>query len=178
MAWNIDPSHSHVHFSVRHMLVSTVRGSFKVVRGTLEIDEANPELSSVEAEVETASIETGDTNRDNHLKSPDFFEVEKYPLISFKSTKVEQLDENEYKVTGDLSLHGVTKPVVFRADYSGQVKDPWGMLRVGLHVATKISRKEFGLTWHAALETGGAVVGDEIKIEIDLEAVTQPAPVV
>jgi polyisoprenoid-binding protein YceI len=174
MAWNIDPTHSNVTFSVRHMVISTVRGSFNILRGTLDIDEEHPELSSIEAEVDTASIETNDQNRNNHLRSADFFDAEQYPVLTFKSTRVEKLDENEFKVTGDLTMHGVTKPVVFRADYSGQVKDPYGLQRVGLHAATKISRKEWGLTWHAALETGGAVVGDEIKIDIDLEAITQP----
>jgi polyisoprenoid-binding protein YceI len=173
MAWNIDATHSHVMFAIRHMMVSTVKGKFNVLSGTLNLDEANPAHSWVEAEVDAASIDTGEQNRDNHLRAPDFLDVEKYPKITFKSTKVEPSGDNIYKVTGDLTLHGVTKPVVFNVEYSGQIKDPYGLQRAGLSAKTKISRKEWGLTWHALLETGGAVVGDEVKIELDLEAITK-----
>jgi polyisoprenoid-binding protein YceI len=173
MAWNIDATHSHVTFSIRHMVVSTVKGRFNVLSGALEIDTANPANSWVQAEVDVASIDTGDTNRDNHLRAPDFFDVEKYPKMTFKSTKVEPVGENEYQVTGDLTLHGVTKPVVFDVEYSGEVKDPYGFRRAGFNAKTKINRKEWGLTWHALLEAGGAMVGDEVKIEVDLEAVTK-----
>jgi polyisoprenoid-binding protein YceI len=173
MTWNIDATHSHVTFSVRHMLVSTVKGKFNVLSGTLNIDDANPANSSIEAEVDAASIDTNEPNRDNHLRSPDFFDVEKYPKITFKSTKVEPAGDNEYKITGDLTLHGVTKPVVFEVEHSGEVKDPYGFRRTGLSAKTKISRKEWGLTWNNLLETGGAVVSDEVKIEIDLAAVTK-----
>lgn len=173
MPWNIDASHSHATFSVRHMMVSTVKGKFNVLRGTLNLDEANPLNSWVEAEVDTTSIDTGDPNRDKHLRSPDFFDVEKYPKITFKSTKVEPAGDNEYKVTGDLTMHGVTKPVVFSVEYSGEIKDPYGLRRAGFSAKSKISRKEWGLTWNNLLETGGAIVSDEVKIEIDLEAVTK-----
>ncbi len=173
MAWNIDAVHSHVTFAVRHMVVSTAKGKFNVLRGTINLDEANLANSWVEAEVDATSIDTGEPNRDNHLRAADFLDVEKYPKITFKSTKVESAGDNEYHVTGDLTLHGVTKPVVFNVEYSGQVKDPYGLQRAGLSAKTKISRKEWGLTWHALLETGGAIVGDEVKIEIDLEATTE-----
>ncbi len=176
MAWEIDPAHSQVVFSVRHMVISTVRGHFDVIRGTLHIDEANPENSWVDAEADTTSINTRDTNRDNHLRSADFFDVQQYPTIHFKSTKVERVEGHSYKVTGDLTMHGVTKPVTFDAEYAGEaIKDPYGLQRTGLNGRTKISRKEWGLTWHPTLETGGAVVSDEVKIEFELEAVNRPA---
>jgi len=173
MAWNIDATHSHATFAVRHMVVSTVKGHFNVLSGTVNIDTANPASSWVQAEIDAASIDTNEANRDKHLRSPDFFDVEKYPKITFKSTKVEPAGDNQYKVTGDLTLHGVTKPVVFDVEYSGEVKDPYGFRRAGFSGKTKISRKEWGLTWHTLLETGGAVVADEVKIEVDLEAVTK-----
>src|SRR5439155_349895 len=132
MSWNIDATHSHATFSVRHMMVATVKGKFNVLGGTLNIDRANPANSWIEAEVDAASIDTGDPNRDKHLRSPDFFDVEKYPKITFKSTKVEPVRGNEYKVTGDLTLHGVTKPVVFDVEGSDEIKDPFGFRRVGL----------------------------------------------
>ncbi len=173
MAWNLDPTHSRVNFSVRHMLVSTVRGHFDVLRGSINIDENDLANSWVNAEVDAASVSTGDANRDAHLRNADFFDVEQYPTISFKSTSVQRVDGNDYKVTGDFTLHGVTKPVTFDVEYSGVVKDPYGLQRAGLSAKTKISRKEWGLTWAPVLETGGAVVSDEVKIEIDLEATTQ-----
>jgi polyisoprenoid-binding protein YceI len=173
MVWNIDAAHSHVTFAVRHMVVSTVKGRFKGLSGTLEIDTANLANSWVQAEVDAASLDTNEPDRDKHLRAPDFFDVEKYPKITFKSTKVEPTGDNEYKVTGDLTLHGVTKPVVFDVEYSGEVNDPYGFRRAGFNAKAKISRKEWGLTWNALLEAGGAVVSDEVKIEIDLEAVTK-----
>lgn len=175
MAWEIDAAHSQATFSVRHLMISTVKGQFKVISGHLHIDEQNPENSSVDAQAETASIDTRDANRDAHLRSPDFFDAEKYPTISFKSTKVERVSgsDNEFKVTGDLSLHGVTKPVVFDAEYSGQNKDPWGQQRAGLSAKATINRKDWGLNWHQALETGGVVVSDHVKIEIDLSTINK-----
>ena len=173
MTWNIDATHSHATFAVRHMVVSTVKGKFNVLRGTLNLDETNPANSWIEAEVDAASIDTNEPNRDKHLRSPDFFDVEKYPKITFKSTKVEPVGDNEYKVTGDLTMHGVTKPVVFSVERSGEVKDPYGFRRAGFSAKTKISRKEWGLTWNNLLETGGAVVSDEVKLEIDVAAVTK-----
>jgi polyisoprenoid-binding protein YceI len=177
MAWEIDPVHSQVTFSVRHLVVSTVKGQFKVISGQLHIDEQNPANSSVEAQVDVASIDTRDKNRDGHLQSPDFFDAVQYPTITFKSTKVEPLGGKEYSVTGDLTLHGVSKPVTFKAEYAGQGKSPYGFQVAGLTATTKISRKDWGLNWNVALEAGGFMVSDEVKIEIDLEAAYKGAPV-
>ncbi|QBD83699.1 polyisoprenoid-binding protein [Ktedonosporobacter rubrisoli] len=171
MAWEIDAAHSQATFAVKHMMISTVKGHFNVLRGQLHIDEQNPDNSWIEAEVDAASIDTRDENRDNHLRTGDFLEVEKYPTINFKSTKVEHIDGDEYKVLGNLTLRGVTREVIFKAEYSGQGKDPWGGTRAGLSAKGKIDRRDFGLTFNTALETGGVLVGEEVKIEIDLEAV-------
>ena len=173
MTWQIDPVHSDATFSVRHAMVATVRGQFKVLSGTLEIDEAHPENSLVEAQVETASIDTRDENRDAHLRTGDFFEAEKYPVITFKSTRVESAGGDHYHVLGILNLHGVEKEVTFDAEYSGQGKDPWGNTRAGLSAKATISRKDFGMTFNAALETGGVLVSDAVKIEIDLSAINK-----
>jgi polyisoprenoid-binding protein YceI len=174
MAWEFDPSHSRFGFSVRHMVISTVRGQFDKVSGLLNINEDDLADSWVEAQAEVASINTHDPNRDGHLRSPDFFDAEKYPLITFKSTKIER-DGSDHKVTGDLTMHGVTKPVVFELEYSGKIKDPYGLDRAGFSVKGKISRKEWGLTWHPTLETGGAVVSDEVKIDLEFEAINKVA---
>jgi len=177
MAWNIDATHSQATFSVKHMMISTVRGHFEVLSGQLHIDEEHPESSWVEAEVDAASINTRDARRDGHLKSPDFFDVEKYPKITFKSTKVEGKGDDEYRVTGDLTIHGVTKEVTFEAEYAGQLpKDLYGMQRAAFSAKATINRKDFGLNWNVALESGGVLVGDKVNIEIDLAAVQQ-APV-
>jgi len=173
MTWQVDPVHSQAVFAVRHMVVSTVRGHFDVIRGTLEFDEAHPENASIEAEADVASINTREKNRDAHLRSADFFDAEKYPTISFKSTKVERVGDN-YKVTGDFTMHGITRPVVFDVEYGGTIKDPYGMLRVGVNGHTKVKRKDWGLIYNPLLETGGAVVGEEVKIEFELEAVKPP----
>jgi polyisoprenoid-binding protein YceI len=175
MAWEIDSAHSQVTFSVRHMMISTVKGQFKVIGGQLHIDEQNPANSWVEAEAEAASVDTRDEKRDGHLRSPDFFDAETFPKLTFKSTKVEKVRGEEYKVTGDLTIHGVTKPVTFDAEYSGQIKDVWGLQRAGLTAKTTVNRKEFNLNWNVALEAGGFMVSDNVKIEIDLEAVNKPA---
>ncbi len=170
MAWEIDPVHSQATFSIKHMMISTVKGQFKVMSGHLHIDEQNPANSWVEAQVETASIDTRDAKRDGHLASPDFFDAATYPTITFKSTKVEHVSGNEYNVTGDLSMHGVTKPVTFKAEYNGQGKNPWGQQIAALNATTKINRKDWGLSYNQALETGGWLVAEEVKLEIDLEA--------
>jgi polyisoprenoid-binding protein YceI len=174
MAWEIDVKHSQVTFSVKHMMVSTVKGHFNVIRGKLEIDEQHPENSWIEAEAEASSIDTRDENRDAHLRSADFFDAEKYPTITFKSTKVEQTGDSEYRVIGNLTMHGVTKEVTLKAEYSGQLKDMYGMQRAGLTARTVINRKDFGLNWNKALETGGVLVSDNVTAEIDLAAVQQP----
>jgi polyisoprenoid-binding protein YceI len=171
MAWEIDAAHSEALFTVKHMMFTTVRGHFNVLSGSLHIDEEHPENSWVEAQVDAASVDTRDEKRDGHLRSPDFFDVGHYPTLTFKSTKVERVGGNQYKVLGDLTMHGVTKPVVFNAEYSGQGKNPWGLQVAGLSAKTKINRKDWGLNWNAALEGGGVLVSEDVGIEIDLEAV-------
>ena len=175
MSWEIDATHSQATFSVKHMMISTVRGHFEVLSGKLHIDEDHPDNSWVEAEVDAASINTRDAKRDGHLRSPDFFDVEKYPKITFKSTKVTPTGNNEYRVTGDLTMHGVTKEETFHADYSGQVKDLYGLQRAAFNVKGKINRKDFGLNWNVGLEAGGVLVGEDVNIEIDLAAVQKAA---
>jgi len=173
MAWEIDPAHSRAAFAVKHMMFTTVRGHFKVLSGHVHIDEQNPANSLVDAQVETASIDTGEPRRDDHLRSPDFFDAQQYPTLTFKSTSVEPLDGNEYNVTGDLTIHGVTKPVTLKAEYGGQGKTPYGVIVAGLSAKGKINRKDWGLNWNAPLEAGGWLVGEDVNIEIDLEVVNK-----
>jgi polyisoprenoid-binding protein YceI len=173
MAWAIDNGHSAVNFSARHMMLSTVRGQFLKFGGTLEFNEADPASSLVDVSIETASIETRDEKRDGHLKSADFLDVDKYPTMTFKSTRVEKASDNTAKLHGDLTIKDVTKPVVLDVEYHGQAKAPWGSTSAGFSAKTSIDRKDWGLTWNVALETGGILVGEKINIEIDLEAVKQ-----
>lgn len=169
--YKIDPVHSSVHFSVRHMMVSNVRGEFTSVSGNLVFDSENPASSSVEATIEVASINTCDAQRDTHLKSADFLDVDKCPTITFRSTKV-AAHKGGGEVTGELTIHGVTRPITLEVEGpTAEIKDPWGNQRIGASAKTSLSRKDFGLTWNTALETGGVLVGDEVKITIDVEAV-------
>ena len=168
--WQLDPNHTLVQFVGKHMLITTVRGHFKSVRGTITLDEATPANSSVEVEIDTASLDSGVEYRDNHLKSVDFLEVEKYPLITFKSTRVEPIDAAHAKVIGDLTLHGVTHEVTLDTEFAGRGKDPRGKEVVSFEASTSINRKDYGLNWNVALETGGWLVSDIIKIEISAEA--------
>lgn len=171
ITYEIDSAHSSVHFSVRHMMVSNVRGEFAKVSGKAQYDAQNPANSSVEATIDAASINTRDAQRDGHLKSADFLDVEKYPAITFRSTKVEA-GPGGGKVTGDLTVRGVTRPLTLEVEGpTPELKDPWGKQRVGASATVKLSRKDFGITWNAALEAGGVVVGDEVKITIDVELV-------
>lgn len=170
ITWKLDPAHSSAEFKIKHMMISNVKGSFTGLTGTLIEDKNDPTRSSVEATIDIATINTGDAGRDTHLKSADFFEQEKHPQMTFKSTKVEKKGEGEYKVSGDLTLHGVTKPVTFHVEGpTAPGKDPWGNTRIGLEATTKINRKDFGLSWNAALETGGILVGEEVQITIDAQ---------
>lgn len=174
-AWTIDTSHSKVGFSVKHMMVSNTRGEFKKFTGKIYLDEKDLAKTTVEVEIDVASVDTNEPKRDEHLKSPDFFDAKAHPKMTFKSTKVEK-DGAGYKVTGDLTLHGVTKPAVLKVDpLTAEAKDPWGGTRRGTRATTKIDRKDFGLTWNKALETGGALVGDEVTIELDVELVKAKA---
>lgn len=169
--YEIDPAHSSAHFSVRHMMVSNVRGQFTKVSGTIKFDSANPTNSSVEATIDATSIDTHDSQRDTHLKSGDFFDVGKFSTLTFQSKRIE-VHSGGGKVTGNLTMHGVTEEITL--DVEGPTpenKDPWGKYRIGLSATTKLSRKDFGLTWNSTLETGGVLVGDEVKITIDIEAV-------
>jgi len=169
--WNIDPAHSVAEFKVKHMMIANVKGYFSKITGVLTRDESNAN-SSVEVSIEAASIETRDAQRDAHLKSADFFDVEKHPFLSFKSNGIKQVQDGELSVGGDLTIHGVTRKVTF--DVEGPTppaKDPWGNTRIAISGNTKISRKDFGLTWNAALETGGILVGDEVTINLDVEFV-------
>jgi len=174
-SYTIDGAHSKAQFSVRHMMVSNVRGEFTKVKGTIDYDEKNPAAIRIEATIDVASINTGEPKRDEHLKSPDFFDVAEHPLITFRSRSARKT-ANGLAVTGDLTIHGVTKEIVLQVEGpSPEVRDPWGNLRRGATAITKINRKDFGLTWNAALETGGVVVGDEISITIDVEAMRPAA---
>jgi polyisoprenoid-binding protein YceI len=170
--WNLDPTHSSAEFSARHMMVTTVRGSIKNATGWIEFDQANPAGGAVEVNLPAAEIFSGLADRDNHLKSPDFLDVANYPHITFKSTQVEVTGENEGKITGHLTIRDVTKPVTLDVEFLGQEKDPWsGGARIGFTGSTKINREDFGLTWNVALESGGFLVGKEIKITVDAEAI-------
>ena len=168
--WNIDPVHSNALFKVKHMMISNVRGEFTAIKGSLFFDQENVENSRVEADIDATSINTKDPQRDAHLKSADFFDVEKFPALSFRSTKVSKSGDGELAVSGDLTIHGVTRDVVFSVEGpSAPAKDPWGNTRIGLSATTRINRKDFGLTWNAALETGGILVGDEVTITLDVQ---------
>ncbi len=175
--WDIDPAHTSAQFAVRHLMVSTVRGEFGKVSGTVNLDEQDPSKSSLEATVDTASINTRVEKRDQHLKSPDFLDVAKYPTMTFKSKKIEKVSDTKFKVTGDLTLHGVTKEVVLDVEGSPKAfKDPSGNLRVGGVATTKINRQDFSVQWNKALETGGVVAGDEVAITIDVELTKKAEP--
>lgn len=175
MAWQIDTAHSEVQFAVRHLMISTVRGQFERFSGTLDLNENQPTLSSVEVKIETASVNTRNEQRDGHLRSPDFFNADQYPYITFKSTRVEQDDANHGRVIGDLTIRDITKPVTLNVEYSGQAKSPWGTTSAGFSAHTKINRSDWDLNWNQALETGGVLVGEKIEIGLDVEAVVAAA---
>nr|PZN71926.1 MAG: polyisoprenoid-binding protein [Bacillota bacterium] len=170
--WVVDNAHSLAEFSVRHMMIATVKGRFTEVEGRIEVDPADFTTASIEGSVKTASINTADSARDDHLRSADFFDAQNYPTLTFKSTKIERAGDG-YKMTGDLTIRGVTKPVTFDVEFAGTGRDPWGNERLGFSASGKINRKDFGLTWNAVLETGGVLVGEEVKIELHIEATKQ-----
>ena len=169
--WNIDPAHTTVEFSVRHMMISNVKGQFEKLSGTIAANGNDPNSVQISAVIDAASINTRVEKRDAHLKSAAFLNVDKYPTITFKSTKVEPDGSNKWKVTGDLTLHGVSKPVVLEVETTAPIKDPSGKTRTGASATTKIDRKDFGVTWNKPMETGGVLVGDEVSIAIEVEAV-------
>jgi polyisoprenoid-binding protein YceI len=170
--WNLDPVHSVAEFKVKHMMISNVKGQFTGISGLLIHDEKDAANSRVEVSIDATSINTRDAQRDAHLKSADFFDVEKFPTLTFKSNAIKRTGGDELAVTGDLTIHGVTRQVVFNVEGpTAPGKDPWGNTRVGVSAVTKINRKDFGLTWNAALEAGGILVGDEVTITLDVQFV-------
>ena len=174
--WDIDPAHSAAQFNVRHMMVSNVKGEFGKMTGTVTLDDKEISHSTAQATIDTTTINTREPNRDKDLKSPNFFDVEKYPTITFKSTSFKKVGPEKYKVAGDLTIHGVTKPVVLDVEApEATTKDPKGNERRGATATTTINRKDFGLTWNKPLETGGVMVGDQVTINIDLELVKKAA---
>jgi polyisoprenoid-binding protein YceI len=171
--WNIDPAHTVVEFSVKHMMIATVRGNFGEVEGQIRLDDADPSRSFVEARINTASIDTRQAQRDEHLRSADFFDVANHPTMEYRSRKVEQVSKGHFKVTGDLTIRGTTHEVVLDVTEGGRVKDPWGADRIAFSAEGKIDRREFGLMWNQALEAGGMVVSNEVKISIEAQAVAE-----
>jgi len=170
--YQFDPAHSSANFTVRHMMIANVRGAFSKISGTVVYDTEKPGETTIAAEIDADSINTREDARDTHLKSADFLDVEKYPAITFKSKKVEYAGGGESDVTGDLTIHGVTKEVTLKVEGpTAEHKDPWGNVRVGASATTKIKRSDFGLTWNAMLEAGGILVGDDLKIELEIEMI-------
>ncbi len=168
--WTIDPVHSSAEFGVKHMMISTVKGRFGTVSGAIQFDGQDPTTASVEATIDVASITTDEAQRDAHLRSPDFFAADEYPTLTFRSSGVTHAQEDEYHVAGELTIRGTTRPVTLDVTYEGQITDPYGLQRAGFTAETTISRKEFGLSWNALLETGGAVVADKVKVTLHIEA--------
>ncbi|HEX5267238.1 MAG TPA: YceI family protein [Acidimicrobiales bacterium] len=172
--YQIDPAHSRLGFVARHAMVTKVRGKFNDFSGSLYLDEADPSRSTAEVTVQMGTVETGQPQRDEHLRTSDFFEVEKYPTMTFKSTKAERNGQDNYRLTGDLTIKGVSRPVTLDIEYNGLVRDPFGNDRAGFEARTVINRKDWGLTWNAALEAGGVMVSDKITLELDIAAVRTP----
>ena len=174
--WQIDPAHTAAGFSVRHMMIATVRGQFKGVTGTVLWDDQDINNSTVDVTIDANTVDTGESKRDGDLKSANFFDVKNYPTITFKSTKIEKISAGKMKVTGNLTIHGVTKQVVLDVEGpSGAVKDPWGNTRVALNATTTVNRMDYGVKWNAKMDSGGMVVGDEVNINIDLEMTKKEA---
>ncbi|WP_419868461.1 YceI family protein [Chryseobacterium sp. CT-SW4] len=171
--WAIDPTHSEIGFKVKHMMFTNVSGKFNEVHVAIENEDGHFETSDISFSAEVNSVDTGNAERDNHLRSADFFDVENFPKISFKSTKITKIDEGQFKIAGDLTVKNETKNIVLDAEYSGLMKDPWGNTKAGLSLTGKINRKDFGLSWNAALETGGVLVGEEIKLISEIQLIKQ-----
>jgi polyisoprenoid-binding protein YceI len=173
--WQIDPAHTSVEFGVRHLMISTVKGRFSDINGTVTLDPSEPSAASVEVTIGTASVDTRQEQRDAHLRSPDFFDVEKWPVITFRGNRVEGDTEGDFELFGDLTIRDVTRPIVLDVTKEGQGGDPWGNQRVAYSAKTKIDRRDFGLTYNQALETGGVVVGEEVRISVDVEFTAAPS---
>jgi polyisoprenoid-binding protein YceI len=172
--WQLDPAHSTIEFAVKHMMFTTVRGRFKSFRGTVQVDEQNPNNSRAEVTIDAASLDTGVADRDAHLRTAEFLDVEQYPNITFRSTRVEGAHREEgdrFRVTGNLEIRGNAIPVTLEASFEGVGKDPWGKQRAGFTARTEIDRREWGLRWNQTLETGGILVGNTVKIEVEVQAV-------
>ncbi|MEV8320663.1 YceI family protein [Streptomyces sp. NPDC059900] len=169
--YTIDPAHTSIGFVARHAMVTNVKGSFTDIAGTLHLDGSDPAASTASIDVQMASIDTGSADRDGHLKSADFFDIEKHPEMTFRSTKAEALGGDDYRITGDLTILGTTKPLSIDLEFNGSAKDPFGNERVGFEGTAQILRSEWGLTWNAALETGGVLVSDKIKLSFDISAI-------
>jgi len=167
--WTIDPTHSEIGFKVKHMMFTNVSGKFSQFEASIESEEDNFETASIQFQAQVASIDTANGDRDNHLRSADFFDVEKFPVLSFVSDSVKKIDDDSYQVSGDFTIKDVTKKITLKAEYSGLMKDPWGNTRAGFSLAGAINRKDFGLTWNAALETGGVLVGEEVKLLCEIQ---------
>jgi polyisoprenoid-binding protein YceI len=172
--YQIDPAHSRLGFVARHAMVTKVRGNFNDFSGTLYLDEADPARSTAEVTVQMRSVETGQPQRDEHLRTSDFFEVEKYPTMTFRSTRAERTGEDNYRLTGDLTIKGVSRPVTLDVEYNGVVRDPFGNDRAGFEARATINRKDWDLAWNVALEAGGFLVSDKINLELDIAAVKSP----
>ena len=173
MSWAIDNAHSQIQFAVRHMMISNVHGGFEKFSGTIDFDEKDPVRSLLNVQIEGASLNTKEPKRDEHLRSVDFFNVAQYPHMTYKSKSMQQADATHGRIIGDLTIRDVTREVILDVEYAGQAKSPWGTVSAGFNAQTKINRKDFDLNWNKALETGGVLVGDEIKIDIELEVVQQ-----
>jgi polyisoprenoid-binding protein YceI len=173
--WTFDLAHSSINFTVRHMVVSKVRGRFTRWGGSLVMDENDPTSAAVDVSIEAGSVDTGVEQRDGHLRSADFFDAERFPTLTFRSSGIEKTEDGAYRLNGDLTMHGVTRPVSLDVEFAGSAKDPWGGLRAGFSARTTLDRKDFGLTYNQLLETGGVVVGEKVEIGIEVEAVKQVA---
>lgn len=171
--WAIDPTHSEIGFKVKHMMFTNVSGKFTVFEAAIENEDDHFETSKISFNADVNSINTGNTERDNHLISADFFDSQNHPLLTFNSTEIKKINDGLFHINGDLTLHGVTKNITLEADYSGLMKDPWGNTKAGLSITGKINRKDFGLTWNAGLETGGVLVGEEVKIVSEIQLIKQ-----
>jgi polyisoprenoid-binding protein YceI len=171
--WAIDPTHSEIGFKVKHMMFTNVSGKFNTFSATIENEDDNFETSKISFSADINSIDTNNADRDNHLRSADFFDAEKFLKLTFTSTGISKVNEGEYKITGDLTVKDVTKSIELQTEYSGLMKDPWGNTKVGLSINGKLNRKEFGLTWNAALETGGVLVGEDVKLVAEIQFVKQ-----
>jgi len=172
-SWKIDPAHTQVEFGVRHLMISTVKGRFPGVTGTIRLDSDEPSNSSVRVEIDASSIDTRNADRDAHIRSGDFLDVESHPTIRFESEEA-GVSQDRTRVAGILTIRGVGRPVVLEVEHLGEATDPWGSERIGFHAETRIQRKDFGLTWNQALEAGGVLVGDEVRVTLDVQAIAAP----